>query len=110
MGSDHGTHHKDHHGAHAEEHAHASVSLYWIFAAVLCLITFCEWGLFKGRNALGISNTTLVAGLLSMSLVKFAMVCGWYMHLRYDNKMLTKIFVFSALLACGVFLIVRLCL
>ena len=102
MGSGHDTHH--------EEHAHASVSLYWIFAVILSAITFCEWMIFKRRNDWGLSNGTLVGGLLAMSLVKFAMVCGWYMHLRYDNKVLTKIFVFSAFLAIGVFLIVRLCL
>jgi hypothetical protein len=57
-----------------------------------------------------ISNTVLVWGLLILSVVKFVMVCGWYMHLRFDNKMLTKIFAFSALLAIGVFVILQLSL
>jgi hypothetical protein len=52
----------------------------------------------------------LIWSLLAMSLVKFVMVCGWYMHLRFDNKMLTQIFIFSGLLAMGVFLIMKLSL
>jgi cytochrome c oxidase subunit IV len=106
MASGHG-----HHGAHHhEEHAHAGPKLYWIFAAILCVITFCEWFIFKQKDSLGISNSLMIYTLLALSLVKFIMVCGWYMHLRFDNKMLTKIFVFSGLLAMGVFAIMKLAL
>ena len=100
----------DAHGHHAEEHAHAGPKLYWIFAVILSVITFCEWAIFKKREDWGVSNMTLIYVLLILSLVKFTMVCGWYMHLRFDNKMLTKIFVFSGLLALGVFLILKLSL
>lgn len=104
------TQQNDAHGQHAKEHAHAGPKLYWIFAVILCAITFFEWLIFKEREAWGISNMTLIYGLLLLSLVKFTMVCGWYMHLRFDNKMLTQIFVFSALLAAGVFVILQLSL
>ena len=100
---------KDHH-AHAGDHAHAGPKLYWIFAVILCAITFVEWLVFDRRIAWGITGTAMVVGLVLLSLIKFAMVCGWYMHLRFDNKMLTQIFVFSALLAMGVFLILQLSL
>lgn len=103
------TGHASAHG-HEAEHAHAGPKLYWIFAVILCLITFLEWVIFKERIAWGISNTVLVYGLLILSIVKFTMVCGWYMHLRFDNKMLAKIFVFSGFLAIGVFLILKLSL
>lgn len=101
-----GSGHDQHHG----EHAHAGPKLYWIFAAILCVITFFEWIIFKKKEDWHITNTVLVWGLLAMSVVKFVMVCGWYMHLRFDNKMLTYIFVFSALLALGVFVILQLSL
>lgn len=74
------------------------------------MITFFEWYIFKHKESLGISNQLMIWSLLVMSLVKFIMVCGWYMHLRFDNKMLTKIFVFSGLLAAGVFLMMKLSL
>lgn len=95
-----------HHDAHG---AHASVGLYWIFAVILCVITFCEWLIFKQRENFGISNTVLIAALLTLSLVKFAMVCGWYMHLRYDNKILTKIFVVAMIMSALTFLVVGVC-
>jgi cytochrome bd-type quinol oxidase subunit 2 len=93
-----------------DDHAHAGPKLYWIFAVILCAITFLEWIIFEKRVEWGIGNTALVVGLILLSLIKFVMVCGWYMHLRFDNKILTKIFVFSALLAMGVFLILQLSL
>jgi heme/copper-type cytochrome/quinol oxidase subunit 4 len=99
-----------HSGSGNHEQAHAGPKLYWIFAVILCLITFFEWVIFEKRVEWGVSNTVLVVGLLVLSFIKFVMVCGWYMHLRFDNKMLTHIFVFSALLAIGVFVILQLSL
>jgi cytochrome c oxidase subunit 4 len=111
-GQGHDVHGHDAHGnSHgAGDHAHAGPKLYWIFAVILCVITFLEWIVFKEKDEWGISNTVLIYSLLAMSVVKFVMVCGWYMHLRFDNKILTKIFVFSALLALGVFVILQLSL
>jgi cytochrome bd-type quinol oxidase subunit 2 len=99
-----------HHPAHHDDHAHAGPKLYWIFAAILCFITFIEWIIFKKKEDYGISNGVMIWTLIGLSIVKFIMVCGWYMHLRFDNKMLTQIFVFSGLLAMGVFLILKLSL
>lgn len=103
------THSQSNHGHHGD-HAHAGPKLYWIFALILCAITFVEWLVFKKKESFGISDTVLLYGLLALSLVKFVMVCGWYMHLRFDNKMLTNIFAFSAALAIGVFVILKLSL
>ncbi len=86
-----------------DEKAHGSIKLYVIFAVILCLITFAEWAIFKKRDALGISNQMLVFGLLSLSLVKFVMVCGWYMHLRYDHKSLMNMLIVGMVLASATF-------
>ena len=121
MASGHGKQVDHHHGGHAidshaneshanESHAHAGPKLYWIFAVILCVITFFEWIIFKEKEAWGISNTVMIWGLIGLSIIKFVMVCGWYMHLRYDNKMLTNIFVFSGLLAVAVFIMMKLAL
>jgi cytochrome c oxidase subunit 4 len=106
MATAHGNHNDHKHG----EHAHAGPKLYWIFAVILCVITFIEWIIFKEKEAWGISNTVMIWTLLALSLVKFIMVCGWYMHLRFDSKVLTNIFVFSGLLAMAVFLMMKLSL
>lgn len=85
------------------EKSHASVALYVWFAIVLCAITFVEWYIFKKKDALGISNQVLVVSLLAMSLVKFAMVCGWYMHLRYDHKSLMNMLIVGMVMASATF-------
>ena len=77
--------------SHEEEH-HAGPKLYWIFAAVLAFITYVEWYVIAYKDKHDFGTTFLVWSLLIMSLVKFVMVVGWYMHLRYDHKWLTKIF------------------
>lgn len=79
--------------------SHASTALYWYFAVILCVITFFEWGIVHWKSSLGLSSGILFAALIVMSLVKFVMVVGWYMHLRYDNSTLKSTFVFSLVLA-----------
>jgi len=77
------------------EGKHATVKLYIVFSIILCVMTFLEWAIFRFRHEWNITSQIMVPLLLAMSLVKFTMVCGWYMHLRYDHKLLTKIFVAS---------------
>ena len=81
---------------------HASVRLYWIFALILCAVTFIEWIIFKSES-LRAQAWFMIPALTGLSLCKFAMVCGWYMHLRYDHKILAKVFGFSVLLALIIF-------
>ena len=88
-------------GQGTESHG-GSVKLYWIFCAILCFITFCEWLIFEKRLEWGVTNTVLVTGLSLMSLTKFIMVVGWYMHLRYDPKLLKQVFIVGALMAFGI--------
>jgi hypothetical protein len=45
----------------------------------------------------------MVIALIIMSLVKFAMVCGWYMHLRYDHKSLTGLLIVGMIMASATF-------
>ena len=78
---------------------HATVRLYWIFAAILCAITFVEWLVFRDHE-LRAAHQIIVPLLLALSLTKFIMVCGWYMHLRFDHKWLWQIFA-GALLMVG---------
>lgn len=84
------------------EEKHASIKLYWIFAAILCGVTFIEWIIFKMED-LRSQAWFMIPALAALSIVKFVMVCGWYMHLRYDHKMLLKVFGFSGLLAVMTF-------
>jgi hypothetical protein len=38
-----------------------------------------------------------------MMIAKFAIVCGWFMHLRYDNPLFRRVFVFGLVLAVAVY-------
>ncbi|MCB9229237.1 MAG: cytochrome C oxidase subunit IV family protein [Deltaproteobacteria bacterium] len=86
----------------SEKSKHATVKLYWIFAGILCVITLVEWLIFRNEE-LRSNATFMVPALSILSLMKFSMVCGWYMHLRYDNKILMKVFGFSAFMAAVTF-------
>ena len=44
--------------------------------------------------------------MIGLSVVKFALVVLWFMHLRFDNPIFKRIFVFGLMLAVVVYLIV----
>ena len=89
------------------EKKHPTVKTYWILAFLLCVITFIEWIVFKVEY-LRNDPLFMLPTLSILSLIKFTMVTGWYMHLRYDDIILTKIFLVSALLATMTFVILHL--
>lgn len=80
---------------------HASVKLYWIICVVLCAITFLEWGIFQ-IESIKSNGMVMIPALALMSIVKFILVCGWYMHLRYDHPFLLKYYVVSFFLASSI--------
>jgi cytochrome c oxidase subunit 4 len=87
------------------EHAHPSDKEYYVVAFVLALITAAEVatyyiGFFKDHFV------WLLIALLPMMIVKFGMVVAFFMHLRFDNKLLRRIFLTGLLLAVAVYLIV----
>ena len=44
-----------------------------------------------------------MASLIPMMIAKFAIVCGYFMHLRFDNPIFRRIFVFGLVLAVVVY-------
>lgn len=91
-----------------EEENHAGPKLYWIFAVILGVITYIEWYIIAYKDNYDFGATFLVVSLLALSLVKFVMVVGWYMHLRYDHAWLTQIFTVG--LAMGTATAIVLCI
>ncbi len=86
----------------AHQHTHPSDRSYVIVALILAAITALEVGTYFLEDA---STTLLVATLFPMMIAKFAIVCGWFMHLRYDNPLFRRVFVFGLVLAVVVYLI-----
>ncbi len=82
-------------------HAHPSDRSYVGIALILALITAAEVVTFYLEEDLG---SILVPVLLVMMVVKFAMVAGWFMHLRFDSNLFTRLFVSGLVLAVFVYL------
>jgi hypothetical protein len=40
-----------------------------------------------------------------MMIAKFAIVCGYFMHLKYDNHIFRRVFTFGLMLATAVYFI-----
>jgi len=82
-------------------HAHPSDRSYVGIAVILALITAAEVATFYLEDEIG---SILIPALLVMMTVKFAMVAGWFMHLRFDSNLFTRLFVSGILLAVSVYL------
>jgi cytochrome c oxidase subunit 4 len=89
--------HTPHAGAGAAGHEHASVRTYVRVALVLTLVTAMEVGVIYIRQL----SPIVVPLLLAMSIAKFALVAMFFMHLRYDGRALTAVFVGPLLIAAG---------
>ena len=76
---------------------HASVRTYVRVAVVLTLVTALEVGVTYIR----LLTPIIVPLLLAMSAAKFALVVMYFMHLRYDPRPLSAVFVGPLLMATG---------
>lgn len=81
----------------SEHPEHASIGTYLKVAAILSVITALEFAVIYIRRLTPI----LLPLLLTLSAGKFALVVMYFMHLRYDTKPLTFLFVAPLLLAVG---------
>ena len=77
---------------------HPSIATYLQVAAILAVITALEFAVIYIRRLTPI----LVPLLLILSAGKFALVVMYFMHLRYDRKPLTFLFVAPLVLAVGI--------
>ena len=90
-----------------EEHHvdHPTPGQYWKIAAVLAVLTAIEVALFYIDQELELRAFNAIA-LLGLSALKFIIVVGWYMHLRFEKPMLSRFFTAGFVLAFGLYLVV----
>ena len=76
-------------------------------ALFLGVITAAEVGTYFWEDLFGTQPTTtaLILTLFPMMIAKFAIVCGYFMHLKYDNPIFRRVFVFGLVLAIVVYAI-----
>jgi caa(3)-type oxidase subunit IV len=84
-------------------HTHPTDWQYVKIAIFLAVLTALEVSTYFIEDA---STTLLVAILFPMMIVKFATVTGYFMHLKYDNPIFKRVFVFGLVLSTVVFCIV----
>jgi len=83
-----------------EEHAHPTEAKYIQIAIILSIITLAEVGLFYLESFQGV----LVPALIVLSTIKFVMVVGYFMHLKFDDRRLTWIFASGMALALSIYI------
>lgn len=86
------------HGAH--EHAHPGPKTYAKIAVILTLLTVLEVWVFY----LPAMRPMLVPVLVVLSAAKFSLVVMFYMHLKFDHPVFTRILLGGVVIAFGVFL------
>lgn len=95
--------HTTDHTAVAEGHDHPSPKRYIQIAGILAAITLIEvFILYLPDMGIEFVRPFLVPAFVFMSILKFILVVGWYMHLRFDDPIFMRIFGFALLIALTV--------
>ena len=79
-----------------DAHTHPGTMTYWIIGGILFVITALEIGAYYVEESLGALVTPII---LALSAAKFILVVMFYMHLKYDSKIFTSVFLFPLTLA-----------
>src|SRR5262245_8657179 len=89
-----------HSEGHPTEHAHRGAREYLGIAMVLTGITAVEVAVFY----IPAMRPMIVPTLLTLSAVKFALVAMFYMHLKFDHRIFSWLFVVPMIIAAFVIL------
>lgn len=90
------------HGGHAAEHVHPSPAKYVGIALLLAVITGIEVGLYY----IDLADNLMIGVLLFLSAIKFALVAAFFMHLRFDGRIVRLVFAGCIVLAIAVYSVV----
>lgn len=81
---------------------HISPATYVKVGLILSFITGVEVAFFY----LDLADGALIGILLALSIMKFVLVALWFMHLRFDNRILSTLFTVGIVLAILLFIVV----
>ncbi len=84
----------------ATAHEHPTEGKYIQIAVILAIITVVEVAIYYIEAA----SDILVPALVALSALKFLMVVGYFMHLKFDDKKLTGIFGAALIISLAVFI------
>jgi cytochrome c oxidase subunit 4 len=81
------------------EHDHPGDGIYIKVALLLGAITAAEVATFYVNI-----GKVMVPALVVMMVAKFSIVAAYFMHLRFDSNLFTRVFVSGLVLAIGVYI------
>lgn len=84
-------------------HGHPSDMTYVGIAFGLAVLTAIEVGLYYLK-----ASTETALTLLVLMAIKFSIVVGFFMHLRFDSPVLRRLFVLGIVLAVTIYVIILL--
>ena len=84
------------------ESAHPGPGEYIKIAVILAIITAIEVGLYYAPAEWVTIKELMVPVLLVLSAMKFAFVVMWFMHLKFDDRLFSTMFVGGLALAGAV--------
>ena len=80
------------------DHSHPTPKTYAKIAVILCAITAVEFVCYYIQSIRGI----LVPLLIVLSGIKFALVAMFYMHLKFDHNVFTRLLLVGMFIGVGV--------
>ncbi len=83
----------------AELGHHPGPRQYVNVAIILAVITAVEVAIFYVEAL----SSVLVPALIALSVIKFALVVLWFMHLKFDSALFRRLFITGVILALFVF-------
>ena len=88
-------------------HDHPTDAKYIKIALFLGVVTALEVGTYFWEDLFGHapSTTALIVTLFPMMIIKFVVVAMYFMHLKYDNPIFRRVFIFGMVLAIVVYAI-----
>lgn len=81
-----------------DQHSHPTNAFYLKIGAILLGLTVLEVLGYMGEDNGTLPPGAAMAIILVLSAAKFLLVVAYYMHLKFDHKLFTGVFVFPALL------------
>lgn len=85
---------------HADHHEHPPLSLWVKIAIFLGIITAIEVAIYYIPALEGV----LVPLLIALSAIKFVFVIWYFMHLKYDDRLLSGIFLAALIISIIMFI------
>ena len=83
------------------EHGHPTPAKYVTIGVILAVITAIEVAIYYVPDFVLVFRPVLEPVLLILSALKFTLVAMFFMHLKFDSRLFSSLFVGGILLAAG---------